>query len=126
MIPATKSAPETRAVTRNTGQALQSAVEGYLAKRRDVWFMRVNPGTRPLERAGRKWWIRGAPLGTADIVGCLEGGWFFGIELKSGKGKRTLVQKAWAARMEALGAMVCEARSVAEVKAFLDAIAKEN
>jgi hypothetical protein len=105
-----------------TEQALQRAVEQYLGTRRDLWFTRVNPGDRMIVVGSQKRRIRGAPAGTADILGCASGGRFFGIELKSPSGRLTDSQLRWRAQIEAIGGAVVTARAVAEVRAFIDTI----
>lgn len=63
--------------------------------------------------------IMGAKAGTSDKVLCVPGGLFAALELKSAAGKQTEAQKAYQARVEALGATYILARSVAELRAAL-------
>jgi hypothetical protein len=97
---------------------LQRAVEQYLAARRDIWWMRVNPGDRMI--GGRM--IRGAPTGTADLIGCGPSGRFWAVELKTTKGRLTDAQTAFLARVESIGGATVVARSVGDVARFLDGL----
>ncbi len=76
-------------------------------------FWRANAGGF---RAGGHLY-RLAPVGTADVIGVLEGGRFLACELKRpGGGKLRPSQAAWQAEMRALGALVIsEARSTRDV-----------
>lgn len=61
--------------------------------------------------------VRSCPDGVADILGCLQGGRFLAIEVKSETGALRPAQRAWLARMQQLGALVVVARSAQEAVA---------
>lgn len=53
--------------------------------------------------------------GVSDILGCLEGGRFLAIEVKSEKGKLTPEQRTFLERVHELGGVAMVARSVDDV-----------
>jgi len=73
---------------------------GGRAWRRDVGLFYDQRGT--LRRIGTK--------GEADVQGILPGGRAIAIEVKTGNGRRTVQQRAWAAAWERLGGLYVVAR----------------
>jgi hypothetical protein len=63
--------------------------------------------------------ITGAKAGTSDKTLCLPGGLFAALEIKAGTNTLSDAQKAYKARVEALGGIFIEAHSVAEARAGL-------
>lgn len=87
------------------------AVAAYLAAA-GIFCWRTNSGTQFV--AGRK--IQLAPAGTADLIGCLPGGRFLGVELKRPVGGRlSPAQKAWIDAVNRLGGLAFVASSVGAV-----------
>lgn len=121
---ATARRPRARKLRPPREQALQKSVEDYLeCEKQYLWFMRTNPGDRIIEGKRRSYRIRGAPTGTADVIGCVLGGSFFGIELKrTEKDKPGPKQIEWAIRIRRLGGTVIKASSVREVRDFIQSL----
>jgi hypothetical protein len=86
---------------------LTRRVRRWLDEQPETWSMKVAGG--PLQR-------RGIP----DIVGCRRGR-FFAIELKAPGGRATPSQRAEMQALEAAGARVLLASTLAEVQAFFAA-----
>ena len=86
-----------------------------------IWAERRNSGMRGRVRMG-------AP-GTPDITGYVMARAAktrhavpFGIECKAAKGRREVSQKAWHARAGVWGVPVCYARSLGDVRAFVEGL----
>lgn len=92
---------------------LLRAAEDYLKRRGgDVWFTRINSG-----RIGK---VRGAKRGTADILACVRGGRFLGLELKAARGKSNADQLEFREFINKLGGSAVEVRTVADVHAAVE------
>lgn len=96
---------------------IQRAILEFLALHRiPAW--RTNAGlTRiPGTATTKARVIRGAPVGTADIIGLLPpAGTFLGIEVKAPQGKVTAAQQAWLERIQEAGGCAIVARSTSDV-----------
>ncbi len=113
-------------MTTNEETKLTRAIIDALNLLPGVWCMRVNSGQG--KRGGR--YIKLAPKGTADIVGCCDGhgrrtvgglriqmasrGRFFGLEVKLPGEDLSDDQREWAATITTIGGYVATVRSVAE------------
>jgi hypothetical protein len=73
------------------------AILGYLTMRGHLAF-RVNSGT--FSRGGR--FIKGAPAGTADIIGVAKNGAFFAIEVKRFGNHMSDAQRDFMARVDTI------------------------
>jgi len=77
-----------------------------------IYSWRNNSGAYKTD-GGR--WIKYGRVGSADIIGVLEGGQFLAIECKSEKGKLTEHQKLFLANIKANGGVAFVARSIQDV-----------
>lgn len=85
-----------------------------------VW--RMNSGLLVLGSEASRRVVRGAPAGTADIIGIAPDGRFLAIECKAGRGKTTERQEAFLARIRERNGVAFVARSVEDVsKQLLEA-----
>lgn len=71
-----------------------------------VWSWRTNAGTF---NGGK---VRGAPAGTPDVLGVLPGGFLFGLEAKTERGKLSQSQLDWHETARFQGVRVEVVRSV--------------
>ena len=101
---------------RNYEDQLGQAVASWLrAQRPDcVWFHVVNEGKRS-KAAGGIAKAMGMTAGVADYAFVLNGGQAAFIELKVGDNRLTVPQKIFADRVQALGGLFAECRSLDEV-----------
>ncbi len=98
-------------------QDIQNAILEYL-KVRGHYALRINSGARPVESGSKRYFIRMAPKGTHDIIGCIKDtGQFFSIEVKSKIGKLSVEQKDTMDRIRQLGGISFMARSIDDVQA---------
>jgi len=84
-----------------------------------LWFSVPNEGHRS-GRFGARLKSMGMKAGVTDINIVKDGGGYFGIELKTRKGKQSAVQKDWQARCEELHIPYYLCRSVNEVITVLE------
>jgi VRR-NUC domain len=64
--------------------------------------------------------VRFGFVGQADIVGCLKGGRFFAIEVKSPRGRLSNAQERFLSNVRQVGGIAGVVRSVDEAKLMLD------
>ena len=104
---------------------LVTTILEYLAWLR-VTAWRMNSGTIVIDNPGTKRRVvRGAPAGTADIVGIAPGGRFLAIECKIGRNKPTEAQSEFLRMVEEAGGIAILAYSVDDVTAGLQAAGVE-
>lgn len=96
---------------------IQRSILGFLALQPDVDVVRVNSG-------GYRGRMRGAPKGTADILGVGPRGRFVAIEVKDDDGELTAEQLKYLLRVKALGGEAIEARSIEDVRVMLERMRK--
>jgi len=112
---------------------LKSAILAYLRTQQDVWAERRNSGSRRIVAKGMIQNIALGEPGTPDITGYLRAeSWLasngktapiaipFGIEVKLEGSKLNENQKRWHAKAKRWGVEVCVARSIGEVRAFVE------
>jgi len=78
-----------------------------------VWCWRVNSGLTVLGSGKSKRVIKGAPAGTPDIIGTVEGR-MFGLEVKTETGRVLATQQRWHDKAARHGVKVAVVRSVGE------------
>lgn len=93
-----------------TENEIQAQILTYL-KYRNILATRNQSGH---VRVGRNWINLGAP-GWPDIIGCLPGGRFFGIEVKRPGEKPSPIQQQRANQITAAGGLMILAMSVEDV-----------
>lgn len=98
---------------------LVRSILGELAKRK-VWAWRCNSGMFGARR------IRGAPEGTPDILGILPGGFLFGLEAKTERGKLSHSQLSWHETARFHGVRVEVVRSVSRALEVVGAWKEET
>ena len=76
-----------------------------------------------MERQGKGYAFRNNKPGMPDIVACLPGGRFLGLELKSEKGRQSPEQKQAQASIEALGGLYALLRTPEEFEGLLKGLA---
>lgn len=113
---------ETKKRSGRTPEAkVKTEIDAYLKKIGAI-NIRTNAGSWQDETGH---WIMGAKAGTADHTVCLPGSLsggracFAAVEDKSAKGVLSEAQKRYKARVESLGGIYIEARSVEDVRAAL-------
>jgi hypothetical protein len=79
-----------------------------------IWCWRQNSGSVPT-RGG---YFHGAPKGTPDVLGTLDGR-LFGIEVKTAKGEERKTQEAWAAKAKLNGVLYGVARTPGEARELI-------
>lgn len=106
-----KSKPET---------ALVASIMDYLTRVVGAKAIRVNAGLTVFKAdSGSRRVIRGAAPGTSDIIACLPGGAFLGVECKIGKNKPTAAQSTFAHEINELGGRCVTAYSIDDVQKAL-------
>ena len=85
-------------------------------------LVRVQSGNVPLAHG----FLRCAPPGTPDLLGCLDGGTMLAVEVKSPDGKPTPDQEAFLETLRDSGACVVVASSVADVRRGIDEWRERN
>jgi len=99
---------------------LQQEIRLALGMRDDIFMFRINVGVfRPLHGDQRRA-IRSAPDGTPDLIGVMQPGRAFAIEVKAAKGQQREAQKNWQKAWEKRGGIYILARSVDDVYKGLD------
>ena len=89
------------------GAVVRSCLD-YLAIR-GIFAYRQNTGAAKTESGS---YVHFGLVGASDIVGILPGGRFLAIECKAGRGKTTLDQEQYLARVREAGGCAIVARSV--------------
>lgn len=84
-----------------------------------VFCWRVNSGLTVLGAGKSKRVIKGAPAGTPDIIGAVEGR-MFGLEVKTETGRVLATQQRWHDRAAKHGVRVAVVRSVGEAVAAVE------
>lgn len=98
---------------------IQQDIRLALGMRDDVFLFRINVGKfRPLEGGQRV--IQSAPEGTPDLLGVLNPGKAFAIEVKTERGRQRPAQISWQQAWEKRGGIYILARSVEDVYRGLD------
>ena len=69
------------------------------------WAMRVNSGTQVIKGELGTRVFRGAPKGTADVIGCLSNGRFIAVECKIGSNTCSLEQTIFLDRIKEAGGL---------------------
>jgi len=87
----------------------------YLEQRRDLICWRNNVGASQMNNR----WVRFGVPGHADIFGILEGGKFFCVEAKFGKGRQSKEQKDFEHKVSSIGGEYILAYSLADIHARL-------
>ena len=87
-------------------RSVRSGITQYLTRKGIPWF------PIPASVYGR----RGAP----DLVACLMGGRFMGIEVKAPNGKSSKLQLHWKRKIEQKGGVYLIARSVNDVRKVVE------
>lgn len=82
---------------------------------RGVWAWRTNSGGVMVQGS----LYRGAPAGTPDILGVIDGR-LFGLEAKTAKGRVSETQRVWHSRAEREGVRVGVFRTVGEALAMVE------
>lgn len=99
---------------------LQQEIRLALGMRDDIFMFRINVGKfRPLEGDQRRV-IQSAPEGTPDLMGVIQPGKAFGIEVKTKRGQQRDAQKKWQEAWEKRGGIYILARSLEDVARGLD------
>jgi len=99
---------------------IQQNIRLALGMRDDIFMFRINVGVfRPLHGDQRRA-IRSAPDGTPDLIGVMQPGRAFAIEVKAAKGQQREAQKNWQKAWEKRGGIYILARSVDDVYKGLD------
>lgn len=97
----------------------QRAIMEYLTLcARVAWFMRANSGGMKINER----WVNMAPAGTADIIGMLNDGRFFAIEVKAGNNAPTAAQESFLTLIADNGGVAFVARSVGDVEEVLNGL----
>jgi hypothetical protein len=76
-----------------------------------------NPTGAVRVRGGR--WLHFGRKGSADILGCLPGGRFLAVEVKSKRGRLSPEQRRFLADISGLGGVAVVARSCRDIEAAL-------
>lgn len=98
---------------------LQQNIRLALGMRDDIFLFRINVGKfRPLD--GGKRVIQSAPEGTPDLMGVMEPGKAFAIEVKAPRGTQREAQKRWQEAWEKRGGIYILAKSLDDVYKGLD------
>ena len=87
----------------------------YLEKR-GIYHWRNSVGSVQI-RPGQ--WYRFGKVGSSDILGCLPGGRFLAVEVKSQGGRLSPEQKQFLAEIRGLGGLVVVARSYRDIESAL-------
>jgi hypothetical protein len=87
-----------------------------------IWCWRVNAGRVMV--AGRAY--RGSPEGTPDILGVLDSGRLFGLEVKVGAAKLRGSQRAWHERAERSGVRVAVVRTTRQAVEIVQRWSREE
>lgn len=95
---------------------VQRAILDWLAWH-GILAWRTNSGAHIFEdSSGRRRMFRGAPAGTADIIGILPGGRFLAIECKTAQGRLRPAQKEFIDQVNELGGLAFVARNIEDVE----------
>lgn len=99
-------------------QELQNLILEYLAYQKGKYW-RINSGMIPAEKNGRRYMVRLAPKGFADIVGINDKGQFVAIEVKLPKKQPTEAQEHFLQTINNHGGLAFVARSLEDVQKHL-------
>lgn len=111
---------QTMKARRNYEDQLAQAVASWLTAQKPdcLWYHVPNGGWRSKAEAGR-FKAMGVAAGVADYAFVLNGGQAAFIELKVGNNRMSVPQKIFADRVQALGGLFAECRSVDDVRTTL-------
>jgi len=101
-----------------TESGIVNAIRAYLELAGCI-VVRINSGAIVIPNEKSRRLYRGAPAGTADILGCLPGGRFFALEAKRPGKKATPKQAAFLESVRAAGGIAGVACSIEEAAGLL-------
>lgn len=102
-----------------TEHAIQTSILEYL-NYSGHWALRVNSGQYAIDDGfHRRRFMKGAPAGTSDIVGCTKDGRFFAIECKRPGKKPTPQQEYFLDRIRDKGGITIVATCLEDVSSIL-------
>ena len=92
-------------------KAIENTIKKYLKTLPDCWFFKMHGGMY-------------STAGVPDLIICLRGR-FIALEVKTEKGKLTMLQKSTLEKINAAGGTAHKVTSLSEVKEILENIGRE-
>lgn len=94
---------------------VQKAILDYLGYKK-ILAWRNNAGTAKVQMGTAEYWMKLAPAGTSDIIGCLPDGRFLAIEVKGSTGILSKIQQDFIVHIINVGGVAFVAYSIDDVE----------
>ena len=104
-----------------TEKEIENSILAYLQTQKGFFWKNQSVGVWDnVRKTYRKPNNRFHIIGTADVLGCLPGGKFIALEVKTKRGRATQNQKDFLQRISVLGGKAAIVKSIDDVKAVLE------